>query len=142
MGLSFIVDGVMKIFKVVKLKLERVTIVHDLKRITGDCIDEMKMVSIPIKDSAISDVKSGNINSFGLCVDDGHYKNFTIIIRNDLIQDICPLTDLKQIIIHELIHTCPRCWSHGKTWKKYAMIMNTAYGYSLLEGRDDDSIFL
>lgn len=114
---------------------------HDLKRIAAECIKEMKTASIPIKDNEILDIKSGDINGFGLCIDDGHYKNFTIIIRNDLIQDICPLTDLKQIIIHELIHTCPRCGSHGKTWRKYALIMNKKYGYPLLEGKDDDSIF-
>ena len=76
----------------------------------------------------------------GLCNDDG-YHNFTIVIREDLLQDTCPLKELKEVVIHELIHTCPRCLSHGKTWRKYAQMMNDAYGYSLLEGKDDDSIF-
>lgn len=114
---------------------------HDLAKIAEECISEMKRVGIPVRDNEIADIKTDNIDSFGSCTDDGYYKNFIITIRNDLIQDICPLVDLKQIIIHELIHTCPRCWVHGKTWRKYAMIMNDAYGYSLLEDKDYDSIF-
>lgn len=114
---------------------------HDLRKISAECINEMKKAGIPVRDDKILDIRTGDIAGFGLCSDDGYYENFTITISSDLIQEICPLTELKQIIIHELIHTCPRCWSHGRTWSKYALIMNDIYGYSLLEGRDNDSIF-
>lgn len=114
---------------------------HDLQKIAAECVSEMKKVNIPIRDNKINDVKAGDINDFGLCTHDGYYKNFVITIRNDLVQDNCPLTELKQVIIHELIHTCPRCWTHGKTWIKYALIINDAYGYSLFEGRNYDSFF-
>lgn len=101
----------------------------------------MKKVNIPIRDNDIKDITAGDIAGFGKCTDDGYYSNFIITIRNDLLQDNCDLTELKQVVIHELIHTCPRCWSHGKTWIKYATIMNDSYGYTLLDGKDDDSFF-
>lgn len=49
--------------------------------------------------------------------------------------------ELKEVIVHELIHTSPRCISHGKAWRKYAKMMNDSYGYSLMEEKDDDAIF-
>lgn len=114
---------------------------HDLRKIYLEYVAEMKAVDIPVQDEKIVEIKAGDMNRYlGLCNDDG-YHNFTIVIRKDFLQDRCPFKELKEIVIHELIHTCPRCFSHGKTWKKYAQIMNDAYGYSLLEGKDDDSIF-
>lgn len=113
---------------------------HDLEMIFKECIREMKAVDIPIQDEGILEVKAEELDDcFGLCCieEDG----FIIIIRKDLIEDRCPLKELKEVIIHELLHTCKRCLGHGKTWRKYAKMMNEAYGYSLLEGKDDDSIF-
>jgi len=114
---------------------------HDLEKIFKECMDEMKAVDIPIQDGRIAGAEAGDTDDcLGLCCGDVD-NNFTIIIRTDLLSDICPLKELKEIIIHELIHTCKRCGIHGKTWRKYAQIMNNAYGYSLLEGKDDNSIF-
>ena len=30
---------------------------------------------------------------------------------------------------HELIHTCPGCFDHGKKWKKYASVARERLGY-------------
>ena len=32
----------------------------------------------------------------------------------------CSDEDVNRIIVHELIHTCPGCFDHGKKWKYYA----------------------
>lgn len=38
---------------------------------------------------------------------------------------------LKNTIIHELLHTCPDCMCHTGLWKKYADMVNAAYGYGI-----------
>lgn len=38
---------------------------------------------------------------------------------------------LKQVILHELLHTCPGCFNHGEKWKKLAEQVNYAYGYCI-----------
>ena len=115
---------------------------HDLNKVAAKCINEMKNACIPIKDNEIIEINARDIGeSFGCCIHDENYRNYIITIHEDLISDKCPAKELKEVIIHELIHTCPRCGIHGKTWRKYAMIMNEKYGYSLLEGKDYDSIF-
>lgn len=37
----------------------------------------------------------------------------------------------KEILAHELLHTCYGCRNHGKRWKWYAQKMNDAYGYHI-----------
>lgn len=49
--------------------------------------------------------------------------------------------ELKEVIVHGLLHTVPRCLAHGKTWWSLARKMNDAYGYPLLEEKDEDAIF-
>lgn len=114
---------------------------HDIRKVFLECVREMKRAGIPVQNGKVSEVKAGNIEGYlELFNDDGYY-NFSIVIGEELLQDTCPLKELKDVVIHELIHTCPRCLSHGKTWRKYAQMMNDAYGYSLLAGKDLDSIF-
>lgn len=114
---------------------------HDLRKISMECVAEMKAVGIPVQDERIIEVKAGDAgDSLGMCSRNKE-RNFTITIREDLLHDECPLKDLKEVIIHELIHTCKGCFSHSKTWRKYAEVMNNMYGYSLLEDKDELSIF-
>lgn len=68
-------------------------------------------------------------------------KIIILYIHPKLLNDNCPLIELKETIVHKLIHTCPRCGIHGKTWMKYAKIMNEKYGYELTMSKDDDAIF-
>ena len=114
---------------------------YDLKRVFLECIGEMRKAGIPVQNGKVFEIKEGNIEGFlGLYNDYGCY-NFSIIIREDLLQDTCPLKELKEVIIQGVFHTCPRCLSHGEKWRKYAQMMNETYGYSFLEGKDDESIF-
>lgn len=43
---------------------------------------------------------------------------------------------IKNIIAHEVIHTCMLCKNHYFVWKKYCKIMNNAYGYNITEKVD------
>ena len=38
---------------------------------------------------------------------------------------------VEEVILHELLHSCKGCMSHGKQWKAYAEQVNLAYGTSI-----------
>ena len=37
----------------------------------------------------------------------------------------------KEVLAHEILHSCYGCMSHGVRWKSYAAKMNAAYGYDI-----------
>lgn len=39
--------------------------------------------------------------------------------------------NIRQIIAHELLHTCKGCMNHGDKWKTYAQAMNNTWGYNI-----------
>lgn len=39
--------------------------------------------------------------------------------------------EIETVILHELLHTCPRCLNHGSRWKAYAERVNQKYGYQI-----------
>lgn len=108
-----------------------------------ECIAEMRSVHIPVQDNRIVKVEAVRLDCMGKCEyehkDEGYF--FAIRIRKELLDGTVEVMELKEVIVHELIHTCKGCLSHGKTWRRYAGIMNDEYGYSLLEEKDDDAIF-
>lgn len=38
---------------------------------------------------------------------------------------------MKEILAHEVLHSCPGCMNHGPTWKNHCKKMEDAYGYRL-----------
>ena len=38
---------------------------------------------------------------------------------------------LKNFLMHELIHTIPGCFNHGKNWKKYIIDLNEKHGFRI-----------
>jgi predicted SprT family Zn-dependent metalloprotease len=38
---------------------------------------------------------------------------------------------VKEILAHELLHTCVGCQNHSALWKSYSLLMNQAYGYRI-----------
>ena len=40
---------------------------------------------------------------------------------------------LKSIVAHELLHTCPKCWSHKGEFSRLADILEKKYGYKIKE---------
>ncbi len=65
---------------------------------------------------------------------------------------VCSDDAIRNVMAHEVLHTCDGCYDHGIKWKEYAGRMNRAYGYRIkrtssfsdmgLEepGRDDSRI--
>ena len=43
----------------------------------------------------------------------------------------CDHGKIRGVLAHEVLHTCKGCYNHGDIWKKYAAMMNSAYGYNI-----------
>lgn len=56
---------------------------------------------------------------------------YTINIAAGLLMEENPVKLLEETIIHELLHTMPNCFDHGKLWQHYAEKVNQAYGYAV-----------
>ena len=116
----------------------------DLQEIYKICVQECKNVDIPIRDDKVIKIeftKEYAQESRGFCIMDNDCNTFSIFINSIYQEKDCPIEELKETIIHELIHTCPRCQSHGKIWMKYAKILNDKYGYELMTTKDYEAVF-
>ena len=49
---------------------------------------------------------------------------------------------IKEIIAHELLHTCKGCMNHGKKWKQYTETLHAAYGYNITRTSTYESLGL
>ncbi len=48
--------------------------------------------------------------------------------------------NLRQVLAHEVLHTCPGCANHGKSWKRWAALMSAAYGYDIRRTDSHESL--
>lgn len=99
-----------------------------LRKLSEEAKSEVLKLNIPIGKTIT--FKVGNLlRAFGNCtlkrnIAKGDY--FIISIASTLLQAGSD-TDVKDTIIHELIHTVDGCMNHGYLWKSYADKVNRAY---------------
>lgn len=110
---------------------------HDLNNALETCKKELDVLNIPYGNVVNITPNKTALSRWGQCV---KYYNgdYSINISTRLLDDSVPYDGLKSTIIHELLHTCPNSFNHGKTWKGYADKVNKRYGY--LVQRCDNSI--
>lgn len=104
----------------------------DLQKIFNECLFEIKSLNIPV----------GNIRSiewtdmddaWGLCGREWINDHFCYIIKisTAFLTEKINIKELRTTICHEILHSCPRCWGHKKTWVKYALKVDKKYGYEV-----------
>ena len=54
---------------------------------------------------------------------------FSIELARKSVGEGVDVNFIKNIIMHELIHTMPNCWNHGPVFQNYARIINRGLGY-------------
>lgn len=42
-----------------------------------------------------------------------------------------PEKSCREVLAHEILHSCYGCRNHGKRWQRYAAIMNERFGYDI-----------
>lgn len=110
---------------------------RNLNAFANQCMDELSSIGVPYRQAEFV-INSRAATRWGSCSlkRDG---SFIIQISSVLLDENNSEYGLKQTIIHELIHTCPGCMNHGKTWKKYASMCNKI-GYSISRCNNEESL--
>lgn len=116
-----------------------------VNRLLQEVISEAKKLNIPLGE-ILQEVK---INArakrrFGCCRSEkkpgSRQMQFTIELSKKVLA--CKEEKIKEILAHEILHTCPACQNHGKKWKMYAGMMNRAYHYEICTTTSDRAMGL
>lgn len=57
--------------------------------------------------------------------------NRYVIQINEFHNKLSPETSVMDTLIHELLHSLPKCMNHGEIWKRYANKYNSVYGTTI-----------
>lgn len=102
---------------------------EDIDKILSDVIKEAKTIDIPVADNINPQVyiNPRPKRRFGCCSTKGTKYNIEI---SQFLLEAKP-EKIREVIAHEVLHTCRGCRDHGPKWKAYAAEMNEAYGYNI-----------
>lgn len=96
-------------------------------------IHQANKINIPIsKNIDLNvDINKRAKTRFGACRKNiiANQEHFQIEVGSAL--SICDDIIVKEVLAHEILHTCYNCQNHGPLWKKYAKAMNDKYGYNI-----------
>ena len=110
----------------------------NLNKLMNECMKELDKLKIPY--TKPQSIKYDNAKKrWGLCrkIDDCHYE---ISITKRLSNDEIPDNSIKSVIIHELIHTCPKCMCHTGEWKRYAKYVTKHTKYDIARTTTADKL--
>ena len=101
---------------------------RNLYNVAKICMSQLDSIGVPYH-KAYFEVNSRAVKRWGQC----SYRDckYIIQISSVLLDERNSEQGLKQVIIHELLHTCPNCMNHGKEWKKWADKCNKCLGYDV-----------
>ena len=102
---------------------------EDLNRNLREIINEVQELRIPVPHNISKEVivNSRPRKRFGCCRKKSG--QFNIEISEIILES--PDRAIREVLAHEVLHTCNGCYDHGVLWKKYASMMNEAYGYNI-----------
>ena len=114
---------------------------RDLNHYAKICLAEVDRLKIPRAKSIGFSVNTRAKTRLGLCRKQGD--RYEIEIASSLLDESKPLEgELKNTLIHEILHTCRGCTKHTSRWKQYADRVNAALGYNIKRtaGRDEGAL--
>lgn len=102
---------------------------YEMEKLLKEIISECRAIKLPVSNNIAPEVLINKRakSRFGACKKEG--TGFRIeICRHVLDADEA---HVRNILAHEVLHTCKGCYNHGVRWKEYAARMNEAYGYNI-----------
>lgn len=102
---------------------------RDFNKIMSNCIAELESIGLTTYSRDIIGITVNNrlSRSLGRCIrKDG---TFRIEIARKTAADNVDIDFVRNVIMHEIIHTMPGCWNHGHYFQFYASIVNRKLGY-------------
>jgi predicted SprT family Zn-dependent metalloprotease len=104
---------------------------HNLKKVTDDCIRECQECGIVLGKIADISIDDKPKRYWGLCRYSAPEKLYYIIINPVLLEDKTPIKFLKETILHELCHTIKGGMAHTGAWKTAVEKLNRKFGYNI-----------
>ncbi len=110
----------------------------DINELLRQVIAEAKAIKIPVSDKILPEVviNSRAKTRFGCCKKVG--TGYMIELSERVVsagEKAC-----KEVLAHEVLHSCYGCIDHGARWKSYAEKMNAAYRYSISRATGSEEI--
>lgn len=99
-----------------------------LKSLFEECKKEADEAEVKYSKYIKLEISKRAKSRYGLCEKKG--PNSYIITISDFVFD-SPDNKIKQVILHEMVHTCKGCMNHGSHWKAVANQLNRKYGYEI-----------
>lgn len=111
---------------------------HNLEKIYNEVLNDILSLNISYGNIKKISVKEGDFADVAWC-NRTQRKTFGIVISTTfeieicrwLLEDDVPIQSLKNVIAHEILHTCEGCFEHTGKWKEYALYMNRTLGYQI-----------
>jgi predicted SprT family Zn-dependent metalloprotease len=102
---------------------------HDYSKAVNECLQELDSLNVPYGRICKFIVNYRATSRLGSCKSSP--AGFIIEVSHRLFEDCVPFKSLKEVIIHEVVHTCRDCQNHGVRWKSYIAYINAQYGYNI-----------
>ena len=110
-----------------------------LELLLEEVIREAKAIGIPVSRHISRQVTVSRrmTSTLGVCRKNP-FGGFDIRISSRVLE--AGEESVKQVLCHEVLHTCRGCQNHGAFWKQYAVRMEQAYGYRIRRTVDPNSL--
>lgn len=103
-----------------------------LQRISEEATRELNHIGIYPSNQIICFKENRRAKKrLGCCKKEKSLMQEKFIIEVALVMQTETDEKIKEILIHELLHTCKGCFNHGPAWKALAQKVNQAYGYKI-----------
>mgnify|MGYP003305075682 CR=1 FL=1 len=120
-----------KLFREVNLYNDAMLKINEMM---NECISDMIAAGIPVQKDKILNIGLANIsNTHALCCfkETENGIRFVIAIKKTMMYHLnneVVMTNVKNSIYHELLHTCPDCKSHNENFMKWSEICDKKIG--------------
>lgn len=102
----------------------------NLDKLYRECEEELTRINMDFSNKIVRVSVNGRLRTtLGVCNRDRRTGKFTIDINSALLADNVDDMEVKDTIVHEMLHTCPGCFDHGYEWKRRADRVNRMLGY-------------
>lgn len=105
----------------------------DIDRLLQDVIHDARYIGIPISDAIEPTVyiDKQRYDRVAACYKYPFPRRYEIHVSCDTLR--ANETEIKNIIAHEVLHTCLCSMDHGWPWEIYTKLMNKKLGYNIQE---------
>lgn len=111
----------------------------DLWKLFCECKMEMESIGMDISMNISGIAVNKRLSrALGRCMKKGF--SYRIEINDCMLADEVEVNATKNVIMHELLHTCPGCFNHGGEWKYRASIVNRKLGYHVNRTEDCEAL--